>query len=409
MSVPGAEEWRAEQAQALLATGRRIVRPDGRFGWISDEGTDDETQPRFPYISARMTHVWALAHLNGDAPDGAKIAADGIASFADWADPAHGGWYAALDPAGRPLDRNKAAYEHAHMMLASSSATAAGLPGAAELLAALCETVARWFWSDDEGATLESWNEDFTEPEPYRGANSNMHSVEAYLAAGDVTGDPVWHARALSMAELLINRFARGNGWRIPEHYDAKWHPLPDFNRDRPFDRFRPCGTTPGHSFEWSRLCVNLAATLPDPPSWLVEAAIGLFDTAAADAWAVDGRSGFIYTLDSNHRPLNPARMHWVVCEAIMAADALHRRTGDAHYADIAKPWWAFLDEHIIDHTRGGWWNELSAQLTPTHDSWAGKPDMYHCYQTLLFPSLPSSPCAAVILARRAADGGAGD
>src|SRR5512146_3295993 len=37
------------------------------------------------------------------------------------------------------------------------------------------------------------------ETEPYRGANSNMHSVEAYLAAGDATGDRVWHERALSI------------------------------------------------------------------------------------------------------------------------------------------------------------------------------------------------------------------
>ena len=87
---------------------------------------------------------------------------------------------------------------------------------------------------------MESWNADFTVSEPYRGANSNMHSVEAYLAAGDVTGDAVWRERAASIAARLIDRHARANSWRIPEHYDAEWRPLLDYNIDRPGDQFRP-------------------------------------------------------------------------------------------------------------------------------------------------------------------------
>jgi sulfoquinovose isomerase len=35
-----------------------------------------------------------------------------------------------------------------------------------------------------------------------------MHSVEAYLAAGDVTANPVWYARAASIADRLINGHA---------------------------------------------------------------------------------------------------------------------------------------------------------------------------------------------------------
>ena len=110
-----------------------------------------------------------------------------------------------------------------------------------------------------------------------------MHSVEAYLAAGDVTGNPVWHARAASIATRLINGYARANAWRIPEHYDENWQPLPDYNLDRRSDLFRPYGTTPGHSFEWARLLLTLEAAR-GPSRWLLEAATALFDTAVADA-----------------------------------------------------------------------------------------------------------------------------
>ena len=80
----------------------------------------------------------------------------------------------------------------------------------------------------------DAWNAGFSELEPYRGANSNMHSVEAYLAAGDVTGNPVWHDRAVSIATRLIDEHARAHAWRIPEHYDENWHPLPDYNLRSP-------------------------------------------------------------------------------------------------------------------------------------------------------------------------------
>ena len=73
----------------------------------------------------------------------------------------------------------------------------------------------------------------------------------------------------------------------------------------------------------------DLEAAQPDPPAWLLEAATALFDTAVADAWQRDGHPGPIYTVDAGGQPVVTARLHWVACEAVLAADALHRRTGD--------------------------------------------------------------------------------
>jgi mannose/cellobiose epimerase-like protein (N-acyl-D-glucosamine 2-epimerase family) len=233
-----------------------------------------------------------------------------------------------------------------------------------------------------------------------------MHSVEAYLAAGDVTGDPVWHTRAMSIATHLIDGHARAHSWRIPEHYDQSWQPLPDYNLDRRNDQFRPYGTTPGHSFEWARLLLDLEASLSlqatraAPPAWLLEAATALFEVASADAWSRDGHPGLLYTVDNHGRPVITARLHWVACEAVLAADALHRRIGEARFAAAAARWWAEIDRYFIDRKGGGWWNELAQDMTPAVSTWSGKPDLYHSYQALLFPSLPLSPVAAVALAR---------
>ena len=80
-----------------------------------------------------------------------------------------------------------------------------------------------------------------------------MHAAEAFLAVGDATGDPAWHRRALRIVERLVRGVARAHGWRLPEHFDAQWRPVPAYNEDRPRDPFRPYGVTPGHALEWSR------------------------------------------------------------------------------------------------------------------------------------------------------------
>jgi sulfoquinovose isomerase len=401
VSEPGTAPWRRVEASRLLKFGRGAELPDGGFGWLGDDGAVDRAQPCPLFINARMTHVFALAHLQGVAGTD-SLAASGIAALGSrYADSAHGGWFTATDRSGQVVDSSKANYAHAHVLLAGASATAAGIPGAAAVLAAAASAIDQHFWSDAEGCPVESWNADFTASEPYRGANSNMHSVEAYLAAGDVTGEAVWHARAASIAARLIDRYARANSWRIPEHYDAQWRPLLDYNIDRPGDQFRPYGTTPGHSFEWARLLLDLEAALAAPPPWLAEAATALFDTAVTDAENRHGHPGLIYTVDEGGQPVMTARLHWVACEAVLAADALHRRTGHERFAAAAARWWDEIDRYFIDRKGGGWWQELAPDMTPAASIWSGKPDVYHSYQALLFPSLPLNPTAAVALADR--------
>jgi mannose/cellobiose epimerase-like protein (N-acyl-D-glucosamine 2-epimerase family) len=388
----------------LIAFGRGAALPGGvGFGWLGADGTVDETQPCPLYVNARMTYVFALAHLQGVTGADA-LAAAGLDAFASrYADRVNGGWFSSVAASGQVTDFTKSNYAHAHVLLAAASAVAAGIAGAEAALTAAATAIERHFWSDAEGCALESWNAEFTELEPYRGANSNMHSVEAYLVAGDVTGNAVWHARAASIAARLIDQ-ARAHSWRIPEHYDKEWRPQPEYNIDRPDDQFRPYGTTPGHSFEWARLLLTLEAAQADPPAWLLEAAAALFDTAVADAEGRDGHPGLIYTVAADNQPVITARLHWVACEAVLAADALHRRTGEERFGAAAARWWGEIDRYFLDREGGGWWQELSPDMTPATSMWPGKPDLYHSYQALLLPSLPLSPTAATALARRGVD-----
>ena len=380
--LPDLDEFLADQSRTLLDTARRALRPEGGFWWLTDDRTPDRDEPLYTWITCRMTHVAALAHRNGE-PDAAALVDHGVTALRTLLRDAEcGGWFAAVDQQGEPTNDRKAGYDHAFVLLAASSAARAGRPGAHELLDDALAVVLDHFWDDEAGAVRESWNRDWTVPEDYRGANSSMHMVEAFLAANAATGDASWADRALRIATHLVHGEAARHDWRLPEHFTADWTPLPNYNREQPADQFRPYGSTIGHWLEWARLLLELEAVLPQPPRWLLDDARALFAASVRRGWAVDGADGFVYTIDWEDRPVVRSRMHWVVAEAIGAAVTLHRRTGHAVYADWFQVFWAYARRNLIDDT--GWRHELDAQNLPSDTVWHGRPDVYHAYQAVL-------------------------
>jgi mannose/cellobiose epimerase-like protein (N-acyl-D-glucosamine 2-epimerase family) len=406
--TPGDARYLADQRADLLrfAAGSRH---DLGFGYLDEAGALTPGKPVELWITCRMTHVAALGALADEppapgGPDRAALldlAAHGVRALTGaLRDAEHGGWFAAVGPDG-PVDDAKQAYGHAFVVLAASSARVAGVDGADALLTEALDVQARHFWDDDAGLVVEEWDRTWTRLDDYRGVNANMHTVEAYLAAGDVTGDAVWHERAGRIAATVAG-WARGNDWRIPEHFDADWTPLLEHHRDQPAHPFRPYGATVGHGLEWSRLLVAVDGTLGSAaPAGLVEAAVALFDRAVADGWAADGADGFVYTTDWSGRPVVRHRMHWVLAEAVSTATVLHRATGDERYAADAVRWWGHADRFLVDHERGSWHHELDASNVPTAETWPGKPDVYHAYQAAVLPLLPTTPSFASALARR--------
>ena len=368
-------QWLAAETDRLIDFGRG-ARVDGGFGWLDATGTPDPAKPLQLWITTRMTHVFAVGHLLG-IPGCGLLADHGLRAIGEtFEDREHGGWFSEAG-AGR-----KEAYSHSFVLLAAASATMAARPGGPPLLDAIVEIVERHFWSEEEGACVESWDRAWREPEAYRGANANMHMVEACLAAGDATGDAIWSQRALRIAERLVQDVAARNDWRVVEHFDAAWNPLPDYNRAEVRHPFRPFGVTPGHGLEWSRLLLQIRG-----PGWLLEAAEGLFARAVADGW--DDARGFVYTTDFDGQPVVTDRLHWVLAEGIGAAAALHAVTGGEEYDRWYQRFWDFADLWFRDREHGSWQHELDDQLRPSDRTWAGKPDVYHALQATLLPRLP--------------------
>ena len=395
---PDLRDWRLAEAGRLLDWAAGSVHPAGGFGWRLRDGSLDLDRGRPLWLGCRMVHCLSLGHLLGPAlrpvlgrPSDGDLAAAGVRALREqYRDHEHGGWWADAD---RPGEGRKEAYGHAFVVLAGSTATIAGVPGAEDLLADALATIDRHFWDAEEQMPVESWDAAFTEPEDYRGGNAAMHLVEALLAAGDATGDQEWARRALAVGRRMADQ-AAARQWRMPEHFDTRWQVVEDYNAEDPRHPFRPYGVTPGHAFEWARLLLGVRAVLPEADD-LLEPARRLAEQAWTDAWddASDdggdpGTGGLLYTTAPDGRPVVTERFHWVACEAVAAAWALAGATGDPRWAERYSTLWQHVRDLFVDADRpGAWWHELSSENRPVERTWVGAPDTYHALQAVLLPS----------------------
>ena len=381
----GHRRWLDEQLRRQLAFGTAFLHPDGGAAWLDETGKPGLSRPVFTWITARMAHVYSLGALAGISGCG-ELADRALAGLTGRLyDVEHGGWLASVGP-DRRVDDTKSCYATAFVQLAAATATRAGRPGAAQLLDDAAEVLEARFRTET-GLYADSWDRTWTTLRAYRGVNANMHVVEADLAAAAATGDAAFLDRALVITQRVVDHWAREKQWRVPEHFDADWKPLPDHHRDQPDHPFEPFGATVGHGLEWSRLVLELRTALgAAAPEWMLPATTSLFDRAARDGWSVDGHAGFVYTTDWDGTPVVRDRMHWVVCEAICAAAALHEATGEPAYDELYRTWWAHAVEHWIDPANGSWRHQLTPELEPADSVWPGRPDLYHSVHAVVLP-----------------------
>ncbi|HHU39263.1 MAG TPA: AGE family epimerase/isomerase [Propionibacterium sp.] len=388
---PDHVRWLQAQLAAQLAFGRRFPHPDGGAHYLDADGRPDATKPVQTWITARMLHVYALGHLAG-LPGTLPLADRALAGLTGpLRDEENGGWFASVGPDAGERDTTKAGYQHAFVVFGSASAAVAGVPGARELLDEALAVLDEHFWEEGPGLHLDSASADWCEISDYRGINANMHAVEALLAAADATGEERWRERAHRITRTVLG-WAAGNDWRIPEHFTPDWTTLLEHHRDQPDHPFEPYGATVGHGLEWARLALHVgAATGVD----LLDPARALFDRAVADGW----HDGFVYSTDWSGRPVVTQRMHWVLAEAISAASALARATGDPAYERHYRRWWDWAVAHLIGPD-GSWQHELDDRNQPADTVWPGRPDLYHSVHAVLLPRLPLAPTAPTALAQ---------
>ena len=381
-------EFLQSGALCLLEFGRKFPSSGGGSYYLGDDGTPWKDRSRETWITSRMAHVYSIGAMMG-VEDCAELAEKAITGLTgELRDITYGGWYAGLTAEGSIIP-SKQCYAHAFVILAASSAYLAGIEGTDKLLREAIETYDRFFWNEEEGLAVDTWNTEFTELNPYRGLNANMHTVEALLAASDALKDETYRIRAGRIISRVMG-WAEANNYRIPEHYREDWIPDLDMNIEKPDDPFKPYGATPGHGIEWARLItewsLSSGETKAASDSDTIKAACRLYERAIADAWNADGAPGLVYTTDWNGSPVVHDRMHWTLAEAINTSAVLYRVTGEEKYAEQYEEFMRYLDESVLDKSCGSWYHQLDENNKPKDTVWPGKPDLYHAFQAMLIP-----------------------
>ena len=377
-----------EMRDDLLRFGHSFPSPGGSSYYLGDDGTPWKDRDRETWITSRMVHSYCLGSFLGHEGSEALVDAGLKGLKGELHDDENGGWYAGLREDGSILP-NKQCYAHAFVILAASSAVLAGRPGAGELLEDALKAYDLHFWNEEEGLSCDTWNTEFTVLDDYRGLNANMHTVEAFLAAADVTGDEKYRVRAGRIIDH-VKGWAGANGWRIPEHFTRDWTPDLECNQDKPDDRFKPYGATPGHGIEWARLIAQWALSTyrndREKAAEYIGVCENLYNRAIADGWNADGAPGIVYTTDWNGKPVVHDRMHWTLAEAINTSSVLWHATGKQKYADDYAQFMQYLDEKVLDHVKGSWLHQLDRNNNLIDTVWPGKSDLYHALQATLIP-----------------------
>ena len=398
------QEFLQDVRDGLLSFGHQFPSPGGSSYYLGDDGTPWKDRNRETWITSRMTHVYSIGSMLGH--EGSEALADAALKGlrGELHDDQNGGWYAGLTK-DNEIVPTKQCYAHAFVILAASSGVLACREGAAELLKDALALYDLRFWNEEEGLSCDTWNTEFTELDSYRGLNANMHTVEAFLAAADVTGDEKYRVRAGRIIDHVLV-WAKDNNWRIPEHFSSDWVPDLECNKDRPDDQFKPYGATPGHGIEWARLITQWAlSTYKEDKAGAapyIEAAENLYNRAVADAWNADGEPGICYTTDWNGKPVVHDRMHWTLAEAINTSSVLFHVTDNEKYAADYAEFMKYLDEKVLDHVNGSWFHQLDRENNLLETVWPGKADIYHALQATLIPYYAPGLSIAVAVKKQA-------
>ncbi|MBV0925578.1 AGE family epimerase/isomerase [Halomicroarcula limicola] len=380
-------DWLRERIRAVLDFYYPACIDEEHGGFVAqldyETGEVYDADSKHLVATARFTRNFALAsELFGDER-WFEAAERGVEFLhGEFRDAERGGYHWLLEGT-TPAESRRICYGHAFVVLAYARAAEAGVPNAETYLDEVWELLDDRFYEPDHGLYRSAYDADWTEAEPYRGQNANMHACEASLVAHEVTGEGRYLDRAATIAESLCVDLAAATDGRVWEHYDADWTQDFAYNRDEPAHQFRPWGYQPGHHAEWAKLLSVLDRH--HDAEWPRERATELFETAL-DGWD-DDRGGFYYSLDEDGDPVVDDKYSWEVAEAIGAAAALAERTGDERYREWYDRFWTYALDTMVAPA-GNWYERVDAdnEVYPTGDGPEVEPG-YHpigaCYEGL--------------------------
>lgn len=344
--IPGAwrsrvQHWLLDETLPLWSTVG-VDRDNGGFFEALDFAGRPIRKPKRMRTIGRQIYAFAVAKARGWTGPADELIQHGIDFIASKGRSSRGGWVRTLNVDGSVADPVEDAYDHSCVLLALAHAHISGNPRA---LALGLETFA---FVDEhlEDRRMTGFLET-SDGEGVRRSNPHMHLLEAFLAWYKATGERSYLRRAARIIDLFRSSFFDPDTWTIGEFFDDDWKPaMGDMGN----------WTEPGHHFEWASLLVDFADASGQKD--LVTFARKLYASAVANG--LNRATGLAYgAVTRQGLPLDRMSRSWPQTEAIKAAVALEGTGGPDLKPEIEARVGRLFRWHIDPAPTGLWIDQI--------------------------------------------------
>ncbi len=373
------EEFQASETDLLATWYPRVIdNEDG--GYLTDFDANwklDGLQNKMIVTQAR--HVWTTAQAAmkyPDNPDFLEMSRHGFHFLRDqmW-DHEHGGFYQMVDKAGNPILNGANALKTAY-------GNAFGIYGLAALAQASGDEEALSFaqkaftWLDshshdpdylgyfqflEQDGTPRTQGNNGTPP---KDQNSSIHLLEAFTQLYLVWPDETVRSRLEEMLTLVRGTMVHDQKY-LQLFFYQDWTPLSyrdsteaARNANLHFDH-----VSVGHDIETAFLMLEAARALGIPEEETLNVGKSMVDHALQVGW--DSKNGgfydYVYYLagDTEATLLSDTKNWWAQAEGLNSLLLMHTLfpNDPNQYFDKFEQQWAFVNDHLIDQERGGWYS----------------------------------------------------
>lgn len=339
------------------------TRLGGFIGLMSNDLQVDEAAPKGLILNARILWTFAAAYRVTQSSEDAVLARrafDYLIHF--FRDSQHGGYYWELGPSGQVLNDNKKCYGQAFVVYAlaeyyRSFGEPEALRHAIELYRLIEAHAADPQYEGYFEVLDRSWNlcgdmrlgtEDLNEK---KSMNNHLHVLEAWTNLLRVWKDPALANRLRGLIGLFQNRILNSSGNHFHHFFDETW-------------TVKSNSYTFGHDIEGSWLLCEAIEALGDADlrQSVRSTALRLAQAALEEGLDTDG--GLFYE-GRNGQIINTNKEWWPQAEAVVGFLNAWQLTSGDRYRAATLGCWRFIQDKIVDHSKGEWFWRVSRDGAP--------------------------------------------
>jgi len=354
--------------------------PDFNYKW-EKEGEQNKM------LVTQARHIWTASKLATFYDDSSykNIAAHGFQFLKErmW-DSEYGGFHSLLVYDGdslKPVAKTKSAYGNAFAIY--------GLAAYFEISkdsSSLDLAKKTFYWLEEHAHDSEykgyfdvlnldgSWMLDVNENDrgydnfirkDWKDQNSSIHLLEAFTALYEVWPNPLLKERLEELLILIRDTITTGKGF-LTLHLERNWTPVSFKDSTEAFrsENFWLDHVSFGHDVETGFLLLEASEALyHTKDSATLAIAKRMIDHGIDHGWDAE-KGGFFdggyYLEDSDVCTiLNPAKIWWSQAEGLNSLLLMSQLYPDKkEYYELFEKQWNYINEYLIDHTYGGWYDE---------------------------------------------------